>query len=49
MGVRTRFSSDLFDGIILQSGGYNAEFGQALSGIVNLNTKDYSAFEICPR
>ncbi|GHT50486.1 TonB-dependent receptor [Bacteroidia bacterium] len=39
-GVRTRFNSDLFEGIVLQSGGFNAEFGQALSGIVNLNTKE---------
>lgn len=45
MGARSRFSSDLFDRIILQSGGYNAEFGQALSGIVNLNTIDHSAME----
>ena len=39
-GVRSRFSSDLFAGTVLQSGGFNAEFGQALSGIVNLNTKE---------
>ncbi|MDR0865879.1 MAG: hypothetical protein LBO74_13250, partial [Candidatus Symbiothrix sp.] len=39
-GVRSRFNSDLFEGIVLQSGGFNAEFGQALSGIVNLNTKE---------
>ncbi|MDR3219430.1 MAG: TonB-dependent receptor [Dysgonamonadaceae bacterium] len=39
-GVRSRFTSDLFDGVVLQSGGYNAEFGQALSGIINLNTKE---------
>jgi hypothetical protein len=38
--VRNRFSPDLFSGIVLQSGGFNAEFGQALSGIVNLNTVD---------
>ncbi|MDR1371270.1 MAG: TonB-dependent receptor [Dysgonamonadaceae bacterium] len=44
-GVRTRFSSDLFEGVALQSGGYNAEFGQALSGIVNLNTKDKKHIE----
>ncbi len=37
--VRSRFSSEQFEGIALQSNGYNAEFGQALSGIVNLNTK----------
>ena len=37
-GTRNRFSPDLFSGIVLQSGGFNAEFGQALSGVVNLNT-----------
>ena len=36
--VRSRFTPDLFSGAVLQSGGFNAEFGQALSGIVNLNT-----------
>ncbi len=44
-GVRTRFSPDLFEGIALQSGGYNAEFGQALSGIVNLHTKEKKNIE----
>ncbi len=44
-GVRTRFSSDLFEGVALQSGGYNAEFGQALSGIVNLNMKEKKQIE----
>jgi hypothetical protein len=39
-GARSRFTPDLFSGTILQSGGFNAEFGQALSGIVNLNTKE---------
>lgn len=39
-GMRSRFNSDLFEGIALQSGGFNAEFGQAMSGIVNLNTKE---------
>lgn len=38
-GARSRFSSEQFEGIALQSNGYNAEFGQALSGIANLNTK----------
>ena len=37
-GTRNRFSPDLFSGVVLQSGGFNAEFGQALSGVVNLNT-----------
>ncbi len=44
-GVRTRFSSDLFEGVALQSGGHNAEFGQALSGIVNLNSKEKKHIE----
>jgi hypothetical protein len=44
--VRSRFSSpDLFAGVVLQSGGYNAEFGEALSGIVNLNTKERTEME----
>jgi hypothetical protein len=43
--VRSRFSSELFSGVVLQSGGYNAEFGQALSGIVNLNTKEKAEME----
>ncbi|MDR2058350.1 MAG: hypothetical protein LBP83_08765 [Dysgonamonadaceae bacterium] len=43
--ARSRFSPDLFDGVVLQSGGYNAEFGQALSGIVNLNTKEWADME----
>jgi hypothetical protein len=40
IGVRSRFTPDLFSGTVLQSGGFNAEFGQALSGVVNLNTKE---------
>jgi hypothetical protein len=44
-GVRSRFNSDLFEGIVLQSGGFNAEFGQALSGVVNLNTKEREQME----
>ncbi|MDR2652781.1 MAG: TonB-dependent receptor, partial [Prevotellaceae bacterium] len=44
-GVRSRFNSDMFEGIVLQSGGFNAEFGQALSGVVNLNTKEKEQME----
>ncbi|MDR3286683.1 MAG: TonB-dependent receptor [Prevotellaceae bacterium] len=40
-GSRSRFTPDLFDGTVLQSGGFNAEFGQAMSGIINLNTKEH--------
>ena len=44
-GTRNRFNPDLFSGVVLQSGGFNAEFGQALSGIVNLNTKEREEME----
>lgn len=37
---RGRFSPDLFQGVALQSAGYGAEYGDALSGIVNLSTLD---------
>ena len=37
---RSRFSPMLFKGMNLNTGGYSAEFGQALSGILLLNTKD---------
>jgi len=40
VSVRGRFSPNLFQGISLQSGGYGSEFGQALSGLLSLNTKD---------
>ncbi len=43
--VRSRFTPDLFEGIALQSAGSNAEFGQALSGVVNLNTKGINLME----
>ncbi|MDR3227742.1 MAG: TonB-dependent receptor [Prevotellaceae bacterium] len=41
-GSRSRFTPDLFEGTVLQSGGFNAEFGQAMSGIINLNTKEHA-------
>jgi hypothetical protein len=41
VSVRSRFTPDLFSGIVLQSGGFNAELGQALSGVVNLSTKEH--------
>jgi hypothetical protein len=44
-GVRSRFTPDLFEGIVLQSGGFNAAFGQALSGVINLNTKEREQLE----
>jgi hypothetical protein len=38
VSVRSRFSPDLFSGVSLQSAGYGAQFGNALSGILQLNT-----------
>ena len=38
--TRGRFSPFLFDGITFSTGGYSAEFGQALSSVLLLNTVD---------
>ena len=38
--TRGRYSPFLFDGITFSTGGYSAEFGQALSSILLLNTID---------
>ena len=38
--TRGRFSPFLFKGISFSTGGYSAEFGQALSGVLKLNTID---------
>ena len=38
--TRTRFNPNLFKGTFFSTGGYSAEFGQALSSALALNTKD---------
>lgn len=38
--IRSRFSPDIFSGISLQSAGFSAQFGDALSGVLSLNTLD---------
>ena len=38
--TRGRYSTTLFDGITFSTGGYSAEFGQALSSVLLLNTID---------
>tara|TARA_R110000850_G_scaffold277086_1_gene422282 strand:- start:7384 stop:9540 length:2157 start_codon:yes stop_codon:yes gene_type:complete len=38
--TRGRFSPFLFSGISFSTGGYSAEYGQALSGVLLLDTKD---------
>ncbi len=44
--TRGRFSPFLFKGISFSTGGYSAEFGQALSGVLQLNTIDEPDQEI---
>jgi hypothetical protein len=41
VSVRSRFSPDLFNGVALQSSEYGAQFGNAMSGILQLNTIDF--------
>ena len=38
--TRTRFNPNLFKGTFFSTGGYSAEYGQALSSTLALNTKD---------
>jgi hypothetical protein len=38
--TRTRFSANLFKGSFFSTGGYSAEYGQALSSALSLNTVD---------
>ncbi|MEJ7665879.1 MAG: hypothetical protein WKG07_43370 [Hymenobacter sp.] len=38
--ARGRFSPTLFKGTFFSTGGYSAEYGQALSAVVNLNSVD---------
>ncbi len=38
--ARGRFSPFLFKGVVFSTGGYSAEYGQALSAVVNLQTAD---------
>ncbi len=40
--TRTRFNPNLFKGAFFSTGGYSAEYGQALSSTLALNTKDLS-------
>ena len=45
MPSRGRYSATLFKGMTFSTGGYSAEYGQALSGILLLDTKDKPAEE----
>lgn len=43
--TRGRFSPFLFDGISFSTGGYSAQYGDALSGVLTLNTTDFPVEE----
>ena len=45
MSVRGRFNPYMFQGTIFSTGGYSAEYGQALSSVLLLNTNDMPAEE----
>lgn len=45
MSVRGRFNPYMFKGTIFSTGGYSAEYGQALSSVLLLNTNDMPAEE----
>lgn len=40
VATRGRFAPSLFEGVMFNSGGYSAEFGQALSSVLVLNSTD---------
>ena len=42
MATRSRFNTFQFQGVSFSSGGYSAKYGQALSGILELNSTDVS-------
>jgi hypothetical protein len=41
--TRGRFSPFMFKGTLFSTGGYSAEYGQAMSSVLNLQTKDVAA------
>lgn len=43
VAVRSKFSPFLFKGINLSTGGYSSEYGQALSSVLPMETKDVSS------
>lgn len=40
VSVRSRFSPEMYQGIAMLSGGYGSKYGQAMSGILTLDSKD---------
>jgi hypothetical protein len=43
IATRGRFAPSLFSGVMFNSGGYSAEYGQALSSVLVLNSNDLAA------
>lgn len=43
LGTRGRFNPFMFQGMVFSTGGYSAEYGQALSSVLLLNTNDLPA------
>lgn len=46
IAARGRFSPSLFSGVMFNTGGYSAEYGQALSSILVLNSTDVAASDV---
>ena len=40
MATRSRFNAFQYQGVLFSSGGYSARYGQAMSGVLELNTND---------
>ncbi len=46
VATRGRFAPSLFSGVMFNSGGYSAEYGQALSSVLVLNSNDLAAEDV---
>jgi len=46
VATRGRFAPSLFSGVMFNSGGYSAEYGQALSSVLVLNSNDIAAEDV---
>ncbi len=46
IATRGRFAPSLFSGVMFNSGGYSAEYGQALSSVLVLNSNDIAAEDV---
>lgn len=46
IATRGRFAPSLFSGVVFNSGGYSAEYGQALSSVLILNSNDMATEDV---